>query len=217
MSGAEGTGRTVEEAVNRALQELGLERDSATIEVLQEPKPALLGFGGREARVRVTPKATIGQAAGEFVATALRLMGHEVSTHVASTDDGMTVTFEGRDVASLIGRHGRTLDALEVLLALHLHQQGGERVQVVVDAAGYRARRERTLRDQAGQAVARALAEGTPVALDPMEPRDRRTIHLALREDERVSTVSEGEGEHRHVVIVPHRAGAATGDIPSDE
>ncbi len=217
MSGTEWTGRSVEEAVERALTALGVTRDNVTVEVLQEPKPALLGFGGRDARVRVTPKVSTGQAAEEFVATALRLMGHEVTTRVASTDEGLNVTFEGQGIAGLIGRHGRTLDALEVLLALHLHQRSGERVQVVVDAAGYRARRERALREQAEQAVARAIAEGVPIALDPMEPRDRRTIHLALREDERVSTASEGEGDHRHVVIVPRRADTAGREATGDE
>jgi spoIIIJ-associated protein len=203
VSTAEGTGRTIEEAIEHALRELGASREDVRVEILQAPKPALLGFGGRDAKVRVSLRPTMPQIAGTFVRTALGLMGYEVSTRVTDSDEGVTITFEGEGVPALVGRHGRALDALEVVLTPYLHRQVGERVAVTVDAAGYRARREKALRDQATEAAARALAEGMPVALNPMEPRDRRTVHLALRDDPRVQTVSEGEGEQRHVVVLP--------------
>ncbi|MDR7418458.1 MAG: RNA-binding cell elongation regulator Jag/EloR [Armatimonadota bacterium] len=205
MTTVEASGRAIDEAIERALQQLGAARDAVRVEVVQEPKPALLGFGGREAIVRVSRRPTIPQIAEEFVTTALGLMGYEVATHTAAADEGWTVTFEGRDVSNLVRRHGPVLDALEVLLALHLYRQAGERVPVVVDAAGYRARREKALQEQAADAAARAVAGGIPVALDPMEARDRRTVHLALRDDPRVETASEGEGHHRHVVVVPRK------------
>lgn len=218
MSGVEGSGRTIEEAVENALRQMGVRREAVDVEILQEPRPALLGFGGREARVRITSKPDAADAAKAFAAGALELMGYQVTPSVVQTPDGMAVDLQGRDLGRLIGRHGRTLDALEVLLALHLHQHTGHRVQVTVDAAGYKARREKALIEQARRAAARAAAGGAPVTLDPMEPRDRRVVHLALRDDPGVSTLSEGEGADRHVVIVPRRPGAAspTADLEDD-
>lgn len=216
MSAGEGTGRTIDEAVHNALQHLGAAREDVDVEVLQEPRPALLGFGGREARVRVTLRRAAAGPAGDFVMTALHRMGYSAEVHTEETSEGITVTIGGKDISGLVGRHGRTLDALEVLLAVHLHRETGKRTQVVVDAEGYRARREKALVEQAIQAAERAVAQRTAVALDPMEPRDRRTVHLTLRDDERVSTSSEGEGEHRHVVVVPRTPGHRK-DLPPDE
>lgn len=211
MRRAEGTGRTLEDAVLHALQQIGASRQDVEIEILQEPRPSLLGFGGREARVRVTTRRLAASPAPglaeAFAATALRLMGHAAEPRAEEANDVITVTIEGKELGRLVGRHGRTLDALEVLLAAHLHRETGKRTQVVVDAEGYRARRERALIEQARSAAERAIAGRVAVVLDPMEPRDRRTVHLALRDDNRVGTFSEGEGEHRHVVVVPRTPG----------
>jgi spoIIIJ-associated protein len=151
------------------------------------------------------------------VTSALALLGYQVVATVAPVDDGLLVTLEGHEIAALIGRHGKLLDALEILLALSLQRQLGRRIQVTVDAAGYRARREKALLEQAQQAAERALAEGTAVALEPMEPRDRRIVHLALRDDSRISTASEGEGDHRHVVVTPGAAGGSSGQADDPE
>lgn len=216
MTEAEGTGRTIDDAIEHALQLLGAAREDVTIEVLQEPRPALLGFGGREARVRVTPRRGAADLAKDFSEAALRLMGYAAEAHTEDTPEGVSVTLGGSEVGRLVDRHGRTLDALELLLAVHLHRETGRRTQVVVDAEGYRARREKSLVEQAALAAERAVAARTAVALDPMEPRDRRTVHLALRDDERVSTSSEGEGEHRHVVVAPRKPGEPK-NPPADE
>jgi spoIIIJ-associated protein len=203
VASADGVGRTLEEAVENALRQIGAARDEVDVEVLQEPRPALLGFGGREARVRVSRRPSAMERARAFLDAAIGMMGHAVSAEVADAGDGITVNLKGRGVGAMIGRHGRTLDALEVLLALHLQRTLGRRVHVTVDAAGYRARREQALVALARRAADRAVAEGVDVALEPMEPRDRRTVHLALKDDARVETFSEGESEHRHVVVRP--------------
>lgn len=202
---AEGSGRTVEEAIDQALSHMGASRDDVDVEIVQEPRQALLGLGGREARVRVTRRPTAADAARAFVTEALQLMGYAVTSSIAESDEGLAVTLEGHGVLGLIGRHGRTLDALEVLLALHLMRKFDKKIPLTLDAAGYRAKREKAVGDLAREAATRASEEGTPVALDPMHPRDRRIVHLTLKDDLRVRTASEGEGEHRHVVVVPYR------------
>ncbi|MDR7545443.1 MAG: RNA-binding cell elongation regulator Jag/EloR [Armatimonadota bacterium] len=211
MTAADGTGRTIDEAVENALRQIGATRDEVEVEVLQEPKPALLGFGGREARVRVTRRPTAVERAKAFLDTTIGMMGYRAAADVTDAGDRITVSLKGRDVGPLIGRHGRTLDALEILLAIHLQRALGRRVQVTVDAAGYRARREQALVAVARRAAERAVAGQTVVALDPMEPRERRIVHLALKDDSRVETTSEGEAEHRHVVVRPKSAGESRG------
>lgn len=216
MNTADGAGRTVEDAIERALKELELQRSEVDIEVLQEPRPALLGLGGREARVRVTRRQTAADEARDFAATVLTMMDYATGVNAIETDEGVAVTLEGGDLGGLIGRRGHTLDSLEFLMALHLIRRFGRRVPVVLDAAGYRARREKALLEIARHAADRVVAVGQPVPLEPMEPRDRRTIHMALADDPDVTTASEGEDEGRHIVVIPRSQGAP-GRSPADE
>ncbi len=202
-SATETAGRTVEEAVAKALTELGAGREDVDVEVLQEAKPALLGLGGREARVRVTRRAGTGDMARQVASEILGLMGYTASAEAQETGERITVTIEGQELGGLIGRDGQTLDALEFLVALHSMRRLGRRVQVALDAEGYRARREKTLQEMASQAAGRAIRDRKPVFLEPMHPRDRRIIHLALQLDARVTTSSVGEDEDRRVVVHP--------------
>ncbi len=216
MNAAEGAGRTVEEAIGRALKEMELQRSEVDVEILQEPRPALLGLGGREAKVRVTRRRTSADESRDFTATVLGMMGYATVVNSLENDEGVAVTLEGGDLGGLIGRRGHTLDSLEFLVALHLIRRFGRRVPVALDAAGYRARREKALLEMARQAADRVVSERKPVSLEPMEPRDRRTIHMALADDPRVTTASEGEDEARHIVVVP-RSDGAPGRVPADE
>lgn len=210
-SDTEYTGRTIAEAVGRALEATGLSRDQVDVEVIQEPRAALLGLGGREAKVRVRPKPTIAAFAKAQVEQILGLMGYAGTATVEESKDAVSVTLAGHDMGALIGRHGRTLDALEFLLGLHVARRRGAWIPVVVDAQGYRARRERALVDAAHEAAERAVRGGEPVMMDPMEPRDRRTVHVALQDDPRVTTASEGEDDQRRVVVHPKEIAAPSG------
>lgn len=200
---AEATGRSIEEAVARALEALGAARAEVDVEVLQEPRPALLGFGGREARVRVTRRPDVAAVAQAFLEGVLVRMGLAADVHVVATADGVDGTMEGPDADRLAAGEGELLDALEVILGAHLQRQFARRLAVRIDAAGLRGRQEQALVARARSAAERAVREGTPVALEPMDPRARRIVHLALRDDERVTTGSEGEDDHRHVVVSP--------------
>jgi spoIIIJ-associated protein len=200
---AEFVGRTVDEAVARALSAMGATRDEVDVEVVQEPRPALLGLGGREAKVRLTRRASPGQFARKAAEEVLGLMGYDATASLDEVTDTATVTLAGRDMGALIGRHGRTLDALEFLVGLHTSRRHGRRVTVILDAQGYRARRQRALEETARTAADQAASEGKPVFLDPMDPRDRRIVHVALQADARVVTASEGEDDERRVVVRP--------------
>lgn len=209
MTAVEASGRTVGDAVEKALAQLGVARSEVEIEVLQEPKMALLGFGGREARVRLTVRPGAADALAALTAEIAQLMGIATTVKVEEAGEGLTAGLENPNLSGLVGRDGRALDALELIAGLHLQRRVGRKVPVSVDAMGYRARRERAVQEAALEAAERAAREGTPVALDPMSARDRRSAHLTLKDDARVTTSSLGEADARHVVVLPR-----TGEEP---
>lgn len=119
-------------------------------------------------------------------------------------DDGeLILDVSGADLAVLIGRHGRTLDSLQTLVSLIVSRRLGFRFPVVVDIEGYKARRKDKVKDMAHSAANRAVRQGSSVSLPPMSAYERRLVHLALRDDVRVMTHSEGVDPDRRVVVVP--------------
>lgn len=139
----------------------------------------------------------------EEVVDALDL---DAEIEVAEDGDTLRGAIEGDDLGVLIGRHGQTIDALEHLatrIALRGIDLEGVRVRVVVDAAGYRARRAEVLERQADKAAGEALRFGRPVALDAMVASERKLVHEYLRDRHDVETYSEGDDPDRHLVVAP--------------
>jgi spoIIIJ-associated protein len=141
------------------------------------------------------------------VTAVVRELGIEEQVDVEETDEEIRVEVHGDDVGLLIGKHGSTIDALQHLAVRIAFVQGVERKSVVVDAAGYRERREAALRRAADQAVADALEYGRAVELEPMGAFERRTVHMYLRERTEVETHSEGDEPDRRLVVTPVRGG----------
>jgi len=210
MRSIEQTGRTVDEAVEAALKALDITRDEADIEVLAEEKAGLLGIlGHTEARVRVTAKATLGDRAVGILTEILDLMGLEVEVELVA-DDAEAVSIDmrsGNDTGILIGKRGQTLAALQLIVAMMANrdQPPELRKRVVLDAEGYRERRERTVRAMARTAAQRAERSGRPVTLEALNPRERRIVHVALGDERGVTTRSEGEDPNRVVIVSPRR------------
>lgn len=201
------TGRTVEEAIEAALRMAGLSRDEVEVEVLDEGSRGLFGLGGREARVRVVPRAETlppeTRKAQEIAQELLERMEFEGTVRVRPTERGVAVEVEGEDLAALIGRHGSGLQAFETILTLLVARATGRPVPLEVDIAGYLKRRHAQLVLRARKAAERAVREGRPIHLPPMDARDRRVVHTTLAQDPTVTTRSEGEGAARHVVVAP--------------
>ncbi len=119
-------------------------------------------------------------------------------------DDGeLILDITGDDLAVLIGRHGKTLDALQFLISSITSRMIGFRYPIVVDVEGYKGRQRQKLESIAHNAAERAITQDRSIKLRPMTPYERRIIHLTLRDDERVETSSEGEGRGRRVVVIP--------------
>ncbi len=202
MKSVEKSGRTVDEAVDAALLELGAEREDVTVEVLSEPARGFLGIlGGKDARVRVTPRRDRGEMAKEFVAGLLSRMGLEVAIEVRPRGDVLCLDIVGNDMGLLIGRHGETLRALEFLTNLASGTGGGEIKRILVDVSGYRKRREKELEEMARMIARRLLRTGQSVTTQALDARDRRVIHVTLQDDPDVATHSEGEEPFRRVVV----------------
>ncbi len=115
----------------------------------------------------------------------------------------LILDISGDDMAVLIGRHGKTLDALQFIVSMITVRKMGFRYPVIVDVEGYKNRQREKLESIAHTAAHRAASQHRKVGLRPMTPYERRIVHIALRDDDRVETVSEGEGSARHVVVVP--------------
>jgi spoIIIJ-associated protein len=140
----------------------------------------------------------------DLVARVVDELGIDADVELEETDDEIRVVVEGDDVALLIGKHGATIDALQHLAirAAYLNHEGSRKA-VVVDAAGYRERREAALKRAADQAVTEALRYGRAVELEPMGAYERRTVHTYLRDRTDVQTHSEGDEPERRLVVTP--------------
>ncbi len=128
----------------------------------------------------------------------------EVSIEEYEGDEGeLILDITGDDLAVLIGRHGRTLDALQFLISSITSRIVGHRYPIVVDVEGYKARQRQKIEDIALNAADKAVDQDCSIKLRPMTPYERRIVHITLRGDERVETMSEGEGRARRVVVSP--------------
>ena len=210
--GLEASGKTVEEAVQKALQQLGLTEEKVEITILKKGKAGILGFGSDEARVLVTPKEMspgedekLREAAAEVLNALLNAMGIKASAVPGEPLTFLTASLcldvQGEDVGILIGRRGQTLASLQFMLNLIISHKFKNQNLILVDVAGYRKKRYENLRNLALQLAEQVKKTGHPVYLEPMPALERRFIHIALADDPQVSTGSEGQGETRKVVL----------------
>ncbi len=209
MKFVEKTARTVDEAVEEALQELGTTKDQVDVEVLEEGTKGLLGLlGNKPARVRVTQKETLewkAQQTEKFLDDLLQKMNVPANVAASVREDMIFVDIQGENLGLLIGRRGQTLDSLQYLTALAANRGEGDWVRIVVDVEGYRARREETLRGLARRLADKATSSNRRVVLDPMSALERRIVHNELQSFAGVETHSEGKDPYRRVVILPEK------------
>ena len=227
MGFLEKTGKNVDEALEQALNELKTTRDKVNIEVIEEAKNGLFGLFSKKAKIRVTLKdaaAKIGdvveealdnikadvqagkeevQAGKEFLQKIFHSMKIEVvmEKFVNKADSTVTLKLHGPDMGILIGKHGQTLDALQYLTNLVANKNSSERIRIIIDVEDYRERRIETLSRLAVRLADKVKRNGERVVLEPMNPHERKIIHMALQNDRRITTLSEGEEPYRKVVI----------------
>ena len=221
------TGETVGEAKWAAIRELerlrpGLDKEAVRFQVVSEGERGLLGVGYEPARVVATvdeeaapvreplvpaPREGDSDDAArlrEVVERIAHQIGVQCTIEVEEGEDSISVVCDGDDLGMLIGRHGQTIDAIQYLAnAILFRGRYEERKPVVVDAAGYRGRRQATLDTLALRLAEQAAATGQRVELEPMTAVERKIVHEKLKDDPEVETASEGTEPNRFVVIYP--------------
>ncbi len=193
---------TTEEAIEAALAELGVGRDQVKIEILEEPNKGLLGL--RRAKARV--KATIldgDDVAGPVVEELLRNLGAEAEITISREGEETWIALSGDSLSWLIGHHGYTLDALQILAQAMISRQTQKPARIVLDIEGYRARRKKEIQSLAERTIGKVLARQEAISLRPMNAYERKLVHLAAADYEGVTSVSTGVDPNRFVIIMP--------------
>lgn len=256
----EKTGKTVEDAVSAALQELGVTASEVEFTVLEKPSKGFLGFGARPAKVQVTlkeipkpvepepepaapletapaveteilsepaepepvtepeppaetaepesnfDKDAVIESARSFLASVFTAMNVEVEIVVKENESDVILDLVGKSLGVLIGKHGQTLDALQYLTNLAANRaSASEKIYFVLDAENYRERRAKAILKLAKSAADRAVRTRQDVKLEPMSRSERRLIHTALQDNNKIETHSAGEDPYRYIIISPKR------------
>lgn len=204
MIKVEQTAKTVDEAIEIVLSQYNVTRDDIKVTVVDEGKKGFLGIGTKEAKIIVEIKEESvkkQERALEFVKSVVEKMGLNAEIDIKEEDGTLFVNIESPDVGVVIGRRGETLDSLQYLTGLVVNKDSAQWTRVILDASGYRKRREESLVDLAKKKAQRVKHTKRKLSLEPMNPQERRIIHTALQDDPQVTTFSEGEEPYRRVVI----------------
>lgn len=219
MDSLEISAKTVEEATQRALEQLGISRNEAEVTVLKEGKGGVLGLGAEDAVVRVSPLTASSET--DRVELARRIIEElldkleieaSIEPYVPPFAEGSDVAtapiafnLRGEDLGILIGRQGQTLSSFQYIVRLILAHRTKAQVPIIIDIEGYRERRYEALRALAERIADQVRVRRSPFTLRPMPPFERRIVHLTLAEHPEVATESVGVGEMRRVVIQPRK------------
>lgn len=222
----EKSAKTIEDAVQSAIEELKTEKDKVNIEVLEHPVKGIFGIGSKLAKVRVSlkeEKAPVKKGekkaekkeiritdftlekekARKFLRDVLEAMDIKAEIRMRDTNENLYINLAGPKMGVIIGRRGQTLDSLQYLVSLVVNKdkERDNFVKVILDTEDYRKKREETLQRLARRLADRVQKTGKNVELEPMNPYERRIIHSTLQEFEGITTFSEGEEPYRKVII----------------
>jgi spoIIIJ-associated protein len=227
-------GKTTEEAIEEASRELNTPAEELKIDILEPGSAGIFGLvGGKKAKIKVTmemqttsheetetietnheesektgtdsPDETVLAIAKETLENILSRIPVETSVHSQRVNGNIALNIEGDKSGLLIGRKGKTLDALQFIVNKIANKAADKKVRVVVDSENYRKRQERSLVEMALNMGEKAKKTQKPVATNPLNPHERRIIHLALKPDEALNTKSKGDGLLKKVLIIPKK------------
>ncbi|NMC41244.1 MAG: protein jag [Bacteroidales bacterium] len=194
-------GKTVEEAIELALDKMGTSRDQVKITVLNEGTKGLFGIGSKPFKVRVSLKEDNTTTPEGILRTILTEMGIESDVESRTSEGNIYLTIRTPNPGLLIGRRGITLNSLQYLVNCLVNRSSLVKRRIIIDAEQYRERRTEILTSLAHRLASKVKNTGQEVTVEPMNPQDRRVIHMALQDDDEIVTFSRGEGSFRRVVI----------------
>jgi len=191
-------GKTVDEAISKGLDEMGLSLDEVEIDIVEDGS-GMLGFS--KAKVLLTKKSGLGRRADDFLSEVISKMGVATNLDIDETDESLKIDVVGNNLGVLIGHRGETLDALQYLTSLVVNKGSDYYKRIYLDAENYRQKRETALKKLAGKLAKKVLDTNRRVRLEPMNPYERRVIHATLQDYPKIKTYSKGEEPNRNVVI----------------
>ena len=203
MEFVEFRGKTVDDAITNALVSLETTSDQIEYEVIEKGSNGILGFGSKDAVIKVAKKSTPEDVVKDFLTEVFDKMNLEVEiiTKFDEIEGVIDIELKGPEMGVLIGKRGQTLDSLQYLTNLAVNRKSDNYLRVKIDTEDYRRRRKETLENLAKNMAYKVKRTKRPVSLEAMNPYERRIIHSALQNDKYVVTHSEGEEPYRHVVI----------------
>jgi spoIIIJ-associated protein len=245
MASLETEGKSIEEAVDAACNQLNVPREKLEIEVLNSGSTGIFGIMGskkakiratvKEERVEIIPETPIpiqAESGSMPVLTSevdkvneakiltqdlLKLMGLEATLQIEQEKETIHIKIEGDTSGLLIGRRGQNLDALQYLITRILNRKGPDKTKVILDSGDYRSRRKSYLEEVALKMAAKAKQTGKPVVISPLNAHDRRIVHMALEKDKSLKTISRGEGQLKKMVIFLVKKERPEEPIPESE
>ena len=205
MEYIEVSAKTVDDDITEALVKLGVTSDQLEYEVIEKGSTGFLGIGSKNAviKARAIVEVSVEDSVKTFLNDVFKAMDMEVEiiTNIDEADKLIDVELKGDDMGVLIGKRGQTLDSLQYLTNLAINKNSDNYYKVKIDTEEYRKRRKDTLENLAKNIAYKVKRAKRTVALEPMNPFERRVIHSALQNDKYVTTHSEGEEPYRHVIV----------------
>ena len=202
MKSVEKVAKTIDEAIEFALIELGIDRKNAEIEILEEGNKGIFSFfGAKDCRVRVSTKNAVIENAQKLLKDIFDAMNIKVDMEVNESSDSIEISLDSPKNGILIGRRGETLDALQYLVSIAVNRDDSDYKRIILDSENYRKKRKDTLIALANRIAAKVARDKKNVTLEPMNSHERRIIHATLQNNKYVVTSSIGEEPNRRLVI----------------
>ena len=225
-------GKTVKEAILKAVESLGVKEEELSIKVMQEPSKGILGIGQKDAKIEVTLKETSVaeilkiskedfrakkeekksdkdiknkdkkiQKATSFLKELISQLGYTVEYFIREEDNFVIINLRGFNAGKLIGKRGEVLYALQCLVNIAANKRDGNNLKFLLDIEDFRKKREKKLINLANKLAKQVGESGEAVELEPMNPLERKIIHMALQKNPDIETLSKGEEGQRYIVI----------------
>ncbi|WLV24701.1 RNA-binding cell elongation regulator Jag/EloR [Aciduricibacillus chroicocephali] len=198
------SGKTVEEAIESAVQQLQTTKDKVDVHIIEEGKKGIFGiFGSKRAIVQVTLRKTPGQIAEEYLLGIVSNFLKHPRVSLQKKGKKVLYVLEALDTSMLTANNGQALNALQEIVELYIRDIGSKFTQVIIDTDGFRARRRAELEKIAAELAERAIRTGSKTAFDPMPAFERKWVHSCLQRRSDVATKSIGSEPYRHIIIEP--------------
>ncbi|WP_455088909.1 RNA-binding cell elongation regulator Jag/EloR [Peptoanaerobacter stomatis] len=195
------SGKTRQEAIEKAIEKLGVDESKLDIQVVDEGSKGFLGIGAKDYIIKVKKILDREDLIREFLEKVFKSMDTVCDINIVQTEENTRVEIKGEDAAMFIGKRGESLDSLQMLTNIVVSKALDSHEKIILDIENYREKREKSLIAYAKKMAKKVIFQRRNIKLEPMNPYERRVIHYALQDDGRINTFSEGEEPNRRIVL----------------